>query len=1431
MSEVDQVHRIRLRTTYSGGTLLINPHQDKVWYWGNHFVPYREETQDEDFEARFPTLIEGVTGVVDGIMDRGCALLLTDTGEVWSLGVNIHGILGRDVPITGYTGGGYVDEQYEEPGKIEGLPPIVSLALESHSAFAIDEDGVLWAWGTNLYRGLGFHPDHDYHLTDGSDYASTPLQVPNVPPMKSCYKGHVQSFAVSQDGEIWTWGYGGFSGYPYNSSEDVCANWNCSSWWEAPKGPMTFSGNSGVVKVTGSNTSTLTILKEDGSVWGKGNNYYGDMGVGTWYWQNNDESQAYFYEPVQILGPEHNVIDIVGYENGADALKADGTLITWGNDYRPRGGVYDADWNDVDGAPLSESSHWSEWPYSDIVAVSTQSGTTLVLREDCTVWAAGGSPWQRGGASEEFWLRQPERVVLDAEQTVDPAPTMNWIRAGGNNSLSVIGGGFYGSVYREAKEEPEPLQVEVPRRYETEEEPEGPIEIVPSSHGHAVLRCDGTVWRTGRQYEYDPSNATLYYKGVEYPYFYDMGITDVKSLVSENNWYFPNSSGFTMLALKNDGTVWSYGQNQRGQLGIGTAGVLEPNPNGSTNSTSADRYEWVPVLGNMPEIVQISIGHYSAALDVNGDVWTWGLNYYPGLIDGSWQYNNTYVTLPKKLVGLPQVKYISVGATDLYNTGGRGGTTHFVDMDGEIWAWGQNHNGYLGMGFIGRSPYPNYAQYTEIIAPTKMAGGLANAVKIIPGDPYMALLEDGTAWAWGRVWNGVGDGGYRTYVSTPMQIMPDNPLPIVDIYQGYRSYAAKTSDGQMYYWGEDAFWHYGDPAYNTKYRTALPFPSDQPLKTILPSYLFVKEDSSVWGWGETTWEKGVGIRFYGAYQFERAITSVEIEADPAPSMGIIRAGGNDSISILSGGGSYGSVRIYDAPLVEPEPVPIRRERGETKRLGSSVESKMTSASLYGDSANLPQILVTPMAAYVIASDGEMWSWGMRDYGSLWSADDFDDEYDELISLGIPAEAILGPQYPGSEDEWIHDLPYKSRITPPMSKLPPAAGGAGYTSMIAIDAEGYLWVANDYGIVSGYYQAIGNHLGYIDAPSWHPYLNGHGYSEHYGPVRLGGLGKVTEAVISGWGTCFVRREVDGVWYSCDYEAFWYDHGPAKAIQRQHINGVYNPDSAIQRPFEPADLLPTGIVKIFASDISERFFGITEDGTLYSWGDANYGALGRGESPWRSQDQQAVDDFHTIPAVVDLPSPVVKVTSGDENTLILCANGDVYFCGDAGQGASGTLSGTPADDGIFYPVKTFEDAKDIACSWYGSHVLKNDGTYWACGLSLSGHQLGLDEPWRAEIFQWTQATNPELYAHGEIVAISSTFYVSMVLTDECVVLTCGTDVYGQSARGEGQPIGGTHNEEGNAYPWTPVRISYEPTTDPAPTMSVIRAGGNNSMSVTP
>ncbi len=235
-----------------------------------------------------------------------------------------------------------------------------------------------------------------------------------------------------------------------------------------------------------------------------------------------------------------------------------------------------------------------------------------------------------------------------------------------------------------------------------------------------------------------------------------------------------SAGGFHSLALKNDGSLISWGDNTHGQLGN--------NLQGSINSTS------VPVdVGVTFKFTSIATGaNHSLALRDDGNVYSWGDNSRKQL--GNTAPNNTTPTL---VPGTSNTVAIAAGEKH----------SLALKSDGTILAWGSDEFGQLG---------DNAAGGTTSTTPQPVQDA-TNIVAIAAGRSFsLALKSDGTLLAWGANFSGELGDGSSTDRTTPVAVGGSNSNNIVAIAAGLNHSVALKKDGTVLVWGSDEFGQLGD---------------------------------------------------------------------------------------------------------------------------------------------------------------------------------------------------------------------------------------------------------------------------------------------------------------------------------------------------------------------------------------------------------------------------------------------------------------------------------------------------------------------------------------------------------------------------------------------------------------------------------------------
>ncbi len=214
-----------------------------------------------------------------------------------------------------------------------------------------------------------------------------------------------------------------------------------------------------------------------------------------------------------------------------------------------------------------------------------------------------------------------------------------------------------------------------------------------------------------------------------------------------------------------------------------------------------------------------------------GEVWGWGQNDLHQLGNGTLTNRN----VPVKVVGLKDVIAVSGGLI----------FSMALTTESTVWAWGSN-----SFGSLGRGSFDDYKYYAGRVI------GINNAVAISAGAGHaLALLDDGTVWAWGFNSNGqLGDGTTQPK-AYPVQV--EGLTEIIQIQTAYYGSLALQADGTVWAWGDNQYGQLGDRTTKQRTRpiqvqdryTGEPLAGVASITSCFGSNYAVKADGTVLAWG------------------------------------------------------------------------------------------------------------------------------------------------------------------------------------------------------------------------------------------------------------------------------------------------------------------------------------------------------------------------------------------------------------------------------------------------------------------------------------------------------------------------------------------------------------------------------------------------------
>ncbi len=435
------------------------------------------------------------------------------------------------------------------------------------------------------------------------------------------------------------------------------------------------------------------------------------------------------------------------------------------------------------------------------------------------------------------------------------------------------------------------------------------------------------------------------------------------------------------VQLRPDGTVWTAGLNNHGQLGDGAIGGSSSVP--------------VQVVG-LNAIKAISVGdNYVVALDASGVLWAWGADSALVLGPGATGDSGT----PLQVTGLPPIRFVSAGHAHVLA----------IDQTGAVWTWGTASAGEMG---------PNVTATATPVQVTIPA--TPSAVKEVAAgyDFSLALLGTGKMMAWGNGANG-GLGGSLSSTSTPTAWLKPPPgvsYAITHIV-AYKQGLALQANGTVLSWG-----------YGGAYGTGLGRASNTATPTVIPGLSHIKEvvvmgdnsgaiDSAgqLWLWGGNE-GASMGLGISGPVETPNAtgitgMTSLGGASDHlianGPAIGIIDTGSNSNGQLAIGAqgaasdweqsffadnNGYSAVAAgngFTLALFKDGSV-HSVGRNDVGELGLGTSGGFTTAD--AQIPNLTNIIALAAGdrfALALRADGTVFSWGNNDYGQLANGNTLD----------------------------------------------------------------------------------------------------------------------------------------------------------------------------------------------------------------------------------------------------------------------------------------------------------------------------------------------------------------------------------------------------------------------------------------------------------
>ena len=740
--------------------------EGKVWTWGNN---NSKQLGDGTTTSTYnPICLSNITGnklygkkITKVLAGYNMSMIIDEEGKIWTCGSSSNGQLGQvEISVGG-------------PADIQCINNDIRLvakdiSLGQNFCLALDSNNDIWSWGSSQNGASGFssgymippvklygkteklNPLYNQALNSISDLAGenvtgnlindeTSNIISNVKTKKTA---SAITMILDEEGKLYTYGknnsYGILGdGTTEERAEAICIN---------------DKFNDELIEEIIYLSNDLAVVKDKkGYIWLWGSNQYGKLGIGT----TNTEFSSY---PVK---QEYKVKSAYVYGNTVLIVNENDELYMWGqNNYGQCG--------------TNESNVVSPTRVSGLYVkqILSYANTIIVLDNENRIWTWGQNSYGQCGTGGTANKMTPGKVsdsegnIITVDKVISQGTTNivqdteGRIWAWGQNSYGQCGTGNKVSVLT-------PTQINESNGLIVKEV----MTAVTSTSMHIVKDTENKIWTWGY------NGSGLCGTGDNVNVLQPTCISTETDFQGVNIIEITNNADI-ITAKDEEGKIWTWGKNDYGQCGTGTEETYcKPKCLNSVSGIEDVRFDKISQSSSR-----------ITAVDTEGKTWVWGNNTKYGILG---------IGTDEPVVKTPICRddYFKQIGLELGSLGitknPRSNTCYAIDINNDIWTWGENTYGQCGTGTTDTVLIPTCITKEKNI---KFDSFISVGVYVVIRD------ENGKVWTWGsNNFNKCGTGTTED-VLEPTCINNDNTFVYEkgDKYFSYNSVAPASNAAAIY---------------------------------------------------------------------------------------------------------------------------------------------------------------------------------------------------------------------------------------------------------------------------------------------------------------------------------------------------------------------------------------------------------------------------------------------------------------------------------------------------------------------------------------------------------------------------------------------------------------------------------------------------------